>query len=54
MPFAATWMELEVVMLRKSQTEREKYCMISLTCRKNLKRNDTNELIYNTKQKKTH
>ena len=33
MPFAATWMDLEIVILSEvSQTEKEKYCMISLTC----------------------
>ena len=31
MPFAATWMDLEIVLLREvSQTEKEKYCMTSL------------------------
>ena len=31
MPFAATWMDLEIVILSEvSQTEKEKYCMISL------------------------
>ena len=31
MPFAATWMDLEGIMLSKiSQTEKDKYCMISL------------------------
>ena len=33
MLFAATWMDLEGVMLSKrSQREKDKYCMISLTC----------------------
>ena len=33
MPFAATCIDLEIVILRKeSQTEKEEYHMISLTC----------------------
>ena len=33
MPFAEIWMDLEFVMLSEvSQTEKEKYCMTSLTC----------------------
>ena len=33
MPFAATWMDLEIVILSEvSQTEKEKYCMTSLIC----------------------
>ena len=33
MPFAATWMDLEGIILSKiSQTEKDKYCMISLIC----------------------
>ena len=33
MPFAATWMDLASVILNEiSQTEKEKYCMISLIC----------------------
>ena len=33
MPIAATWMDLETVILSEvSQTEKEKYCMISLIC----------------------
>ena len=35
MPFATTWMDLESVTLSEgSQTEKEKYSMTSLTCRK--------------------
>ena len=33
MPFAATWMDLEVVILSEvSQTQKDKYHMISLIC----------------------
>ena len=33
MPFAATWMDLEIVILNEvSQTEKDKYCMTSLIC----------------------
>ena len=46
MPFAATWMVLEVVILSEvSQTEKDKYHMIPLTCGI-IKKNDTTELIY--------
>ena len=32
-PFAATWMDLEIVILSEvSQKEKDKYCRISLTC----------------------
>ena len=32
MPFVATWMELETLILSEvSQKEKDKYCMISLT-----------------------
>ena len=48
MPFAATWMDLEIVILSEvSQTEKEKYHMILLMCR--ISKNDINELIYKTK-----
>ena len=48
MPFAATWMDLEVIILSKvNQTEKDKYYMISLTC--GILKNDTNELF--TEQK---
>ena len=50
MPFAATWMDLENVILSEvSQTERE--ILYDIPYMWNLKRNDTNEL---TKQKETH
>ena len=33
LPYEATWMDLEGIMLSEiSQTEKDKYCMISLTC----------------------
>ena len=33
MPFAATWMDLEMIILSEvSQTEKDKYHMISLVC----------------------
>ena len=33
MPFAATWMDLEIVILSEvSQTQKDKYHMISLIC----------------------
>ena len=47
MPFAATWMALESIILSEiSQTEKDKYHMISLTC--GILKNDTSELIYKT------
>ena len=45
MPFAATRMDLEIVILSEvSQTEKVKYCMILLIC--GIQKNGTNELIY--------
>ena len=33
MPFAATWLDLEIIILSEvSQTEKDKYHMISLIC----------------------
>ena len=47
MPFVATWMDLEIVILSEvSQTEMDKYRMISLIC--GIFKNGTNELIYKT------
>ena len=45
-PFIATWMDLEIIILSEvSQTEKDKYRMISLVCR--IKK-QKNELIYKT------
>ena len=33
MPFAASWMNLETVILSDVEAEKEKYCMASLICR---------------------
>ena len=47
MPFAATWMDLEIIILREvSQTEKDKI-PYDITYMWNLKY-DTNELIYKT------
>ena len=46
MPFAATWMDLEIILSEVSQIEKDKYHMISLIC--GIQKNDTNELIYKT------
>ena len=47
MPLAATWIDLENIILNEvSQTVKDKYYMIMLICSN--KKNDTNELIYKT------
>ena len=47
MPFAATWMDLEIIILSEvSQTEKDIYHVISLMC--GIFLNDTNKLIYKT------
>ena len=46
MPFAAIWMDLEIIILSKS--ERERQIPYDITYMWNLKYN-TNELIYETK-----
>ena len=49
MPFATTWMELEIIILSEvSQTEKDKYRMVLLTC--GIFKNDTNEHIYKTEK----
>ena len=50
MPFAATWMDLQIIILSEvSQKEKDKYCMISLICGI-LKI----QLVKITKKKQTH
>ena len=45
--FAATWMDLETIILSEvSQTEKDKYHMILLAC--GIYKNGTNEFIYKT------
>ena len=47
MSFAATWMDLEILVLSEvSQTEKDKYHVILLIC--GIQKNGTNELIYKT------
>ena len=47
MPFAETWMDLDIVILSEvSQTKKDKYHMILLISR--ILKKDTNELIYRT------
>ena len=47
MPFEATWMDMEIIILNEvSQTEKDKYRMISLIC--GILKKKTNELIYKT------
>ena len=51
MPFAATWMELEIIILNEvSQTEKDKYHIIHLYVESKKKKRDTNELIYKTER----
>ena len=48
MPFAATWMDLEIIVLSEvSHTEKDRYYIISLVFR--ILKNYTNELIYKEK-----
>ena len=51
MPFAGTWMDLEIVIRSEvSQEEKDKYHMISLTCGIQ----NTTQMNISTKQKQTH
>ena len=47
MPFEATWMGLEMIIVSEvSQMDKDKYHMISLMC--SILKNGSNELIYET------
>ena len=46
MPFAATWKDLEIMIL--SMSDRKRQISYDITCMFNLKENDTHELIYKT------
>ena len=47
MQFAATWVDLEIVILSEvSRTQKDKYHIISLIC--GILKKGTNELIYKT------
>ena len=50
MPFAAIWMNLEIITLSQKKKEKDRCHVISLIC--GILKNNTNELIY--KQKQTH
>ena len=47
MPFAATWMDLDSVLLRESKSDQEDIISYDI-CGIYLKRNDTSELMYKT------
>ena len=51
MPFAATWMDLEIIILSEvSQKEKDKYHMISLICGIQ----NVTQMNLSTKQRQTH
>ena len=47
MPFEATWMDLEIIILSEVKSEKERQISYNITYMWNLKYN-TNELIYKT------
>ena len=51
MSFAATWMDLEIVLNEVSQTEKHKY---HVTYMLNLKKKMVQMNLFNTKQKQSH
>ena len=50
MPFAATWMDLEIIILSgyHIKSDRGRWISYDITYMWNLKKNDTNEHIYKT------
>ena len=50
-PFAATWTDLEIVILSEVKSDKEEKILYDIFLMLNLKRNDTNEL---TNLKQTH
>ena len=48
MSFATIWMDLESVILSEVKSDREREKSYDIPYKWNLKRNDTNELIYRT------
>jgi len=46
MPFAAPWMDLEILIL--SEVSQRRWLSYDVTYMWNIKKNDTNELIYKT------
>ena len=48
MPFVATWMDLEIIILSEGSQTEKKQILYDITYMWNLKKNDTNELIYKT------
>ena len=49
MPFAATWMDQEMIILSEEiQIEKDKYHVIFVLYVESRKKNDTNKLIYKT------
>ena len=48
MPFAATWMDLEIVILSEVKSDRERQVSHDIAYVWNILKNGTNELIYKT------
>ena len=53
LPFAATWMDLEGILLSEVKSEKDKYYIILLICRSK-KKKKYNKLMNKTKKKQTY